>query len=300
VDTTNARKLLFAVLAVAILVTAFHYASKRRSPPIDAGTFEVRRVSVGLDWSVRAAVQAALDEAASEADPSTERGRRLALARVRDLLRAHLQGVRYAAFITHTDGPEKAQERFETTAATLNARYDHATLSDQRRAEPPEVTARREEGEGFVVVSIVVATDKPLPPLAMWPTREAIDGALITLVPPEELALLALEVVWSPSIDQDRLSSAELEMLYPELVRVGATAPGRVQCRYCRCVSAQELGECPSCGSKERVPPPAMPVAASASGEGVSSARTIPCPQCRRPVAFYEVQCQHCAARLRA
>lgn len=258
----------------------------------------MRRVSVGLDWSVRPAVQAALEQAASESDPSTEHGRLYVLQQVRDVLRAHLQGARYAAFVSRRAAPEPAQAIFDSTAASLNARYDQNTISNQRRNAAPDVTARSEEGEGFVVVSVLVASSSALPTLPSWPSRESIDGALITIVPPSASALVGLEIVWSPSIDQDRLSSAELERLYPELVRVGTTPPGRVVCRHCRCVSAQELGECPSCGSKDRVAPP--PMAPSAQSQPVTSAQTIPCPRCRRPVAHYEVQCQHCATRLHA
>jgi uncharacterized membrane protein len=294
------RLVLFVILAALILFFAVRYwlSQHKVDPEPSPYDFEVRRVSVGLDWSVRPAVQAALEQAASEIDASTEHGRLYVLQRVRDVLRAHLQGVRYAAFVSRRAAPEPAQEIFDSTAASLNARYDQNTISNQRRNAPPDVTARSEEGEGFVVVSVLVASSSALPTLPSWPSRESIDGALITIVPPSASALVGLEVVWSPSIDQDRLSSAELESLYPELVRVGTTPPGRVVCRHCRCVSAQELGECPSCGSKNRVAPP--PMAPSAQVQPVTSAQTIPCPRCRKPVAHYEVQCQHCATRLRA
>jgi hypothetical protein len=287
------------ILAAAILYgVARYWLSQQAAVEASPDDFEVRRVSVGLDWSVRLAVQAALDRAASELDPSTPLGRMHVLRCVRDVLRQHLQGVRYAAFVTRRAAPEPAQELFEATAASLNARYDQNTISNGRRSAAPDVTARSEEGEGFVVVSVLVATSSPLPTLPSWPSRESIDGALITIVPQDAAELVALEVVWSPSIDQDRLSSAELELLYPELVRVGSAPPGRVVCRHCRCVSARELGECPSCGSKDRVAPPVM--APSAPPAQVTSAQTIPCPRCRRPVPHYEVQCQHCATRMRA
>ena len=59
--------------------------------------------------------------------------------------------------------------------------------------------------------------------------------------------LVALEVVWSPADDNDRMSSYELEQRYPELQRV-SDGVGRVACAYCRAPFPRELGRCPSCG----------------------------------------------------
>lgn len=298
---------LGAILVIVLIVyalTTYGPWSKSSAPTAPRADFEVRRVSVGLDSSVRALVQAALDETASEIDPASDRGRYRMLERVRDILREHLAGVRYAGWVSKKVTEAGAEELFTATTVALHQRFDQLTNSNVVRFAPPEVRARAEEGGGFVVVSIVTATDTHLADLPMWPTREAVDGALITCVPRFPQQLIALEIVWSPSVDQDRLSSAELEMLYPELVLVDGAAPGRVQCKYCRCVSAQELGECPACGSKERVAPPpniaSMPPSTSALAASVSSAQTIPCPQCRQPTRFYETQCEHCGARLHA
>lgn len=281
--------------------------SRSRSPAGDGQKIALRRLSIGLDWTVREELQRALDALASERDAHTEEGRLRALVAVRDILRANLSGARYAAIMGLELAPEPAERRFQQWVVDLNARYDVATISDQRRADPPEVRARREEGQGFIVVSIALASKSPLLSLPSWPSREAIDGALIAIVPPDVGSLVALEVVWSPSVDQDRLSSAELEVLYPELVAFSHTPPGRVQCNYCKCISAVELGECPSCGARERTPvaaraatPPPSVASAAAPSIQASSADRIPCPRCRQPVPRYEVQCLRCGARMRA
>ena len=57
-----------------------------------------------------------------------------------------------------------------------------------------------------------------------------------------------LELIWSPSEPGDRMSSAELEVLYPELARLDASV-GRVACSHCAAVFARELGTCPACGA---------------------------------------------------
>jgi hypothetical protein len=62
--------------------------------------------------------------------------------------------------------------------------------------------------------------------------------------------LVALEVIWSPAAEEDRMSTAELEVLYPELRRIDeATFVGRVFCDYCDYPYAAELGKCPQCGA---------------------------------------------------
>lgn len=272
---------------------------------VDGETISLRRISIGLDWSVREQLQHALDQLAAAADAQSEDGRHRSLVAVRDILRANLQGARYAAVVGLELPPEQAEARFRAWAEDVNRRYDVATISDQRRNEAPDVTARREEGQGFVVVSVIVGSSSALLPLPAWPARESVDGALVAMVPSMPHSLVALEVVWSPSIDQDRLSSAELEVLYPELMPFGSTPPGRVQCKYCKCVSAAELGECPSCGSRDRSPVAARnatpaPTQAAPPVVNVSSADVIPCPRCRRSMPRYEVQCMHCGTRREA
>lgn len=54
----------------------------------------------------------------------------------------------------------------------------------------------------------------------------------------------------SPSEETDRMSSAELEVLYPQWVRLDEGV-GRVVCAHCRAVWARELLRCPACGAAE-------------------------------------------------
>lgn len=50
----------------------------------------------------------------------------------------------------------------------------------------------------------------------------------------------ALEVIWSPSEENDRMSSLELEQLYPELIPLGSGV-GRYVCGFCRAPFPREL-----------------------------------------------------------
>ena len=80
---------------------------------------------------------------------------------------------------------------------------------------------------------------------ALVASRRLLDG-LSTLSPQE---VVALEVVWTPADENDRMSSAELEARYPSLTKLPARPPaGRVFCAYCRGPFAAELPKCPHCG----------------------------------------------------
>lgn len=263
------------------------------------GECEVRRVTVAFDWRARPQLQQALDQIASSVDMGSPYGLWQGSDMARKLLHQWLSNARAACFVSLKGSASAAEMLFGRVCEDLNRRYDQATISNNRRHEAPEVTARREEGEGFVVVSMIVGINGALAPLPEWPTIDSVAQALGTLVPPTPDMLAALEVVWSPSIDQDRLSSAEMAVLYPELVSLqGTEAIGRVICRPCKTVYARELGSCPTCGSSDAAPSPASAQQQQYAYNPASS-NMIACPYCRKPTPAYEVQCQHCGGRVK-
>lgn len=263
------------------------------------GECEVRRVTIAFDWKARTQIQQALDQIASSVDMNSPYGLWQGSDMARRLLAQWISSARAACFVSLKGSASAADMMFGRVCEDLNRRYDQATISNNRRNEPPEVTARREEGEGFVVVSIIVGINGALAPLPEWPTAESVSQALGTLVPPTPDMLAALEVVWSPSIDQDRLSSAEMSVLYPELVALHGQEPiGRMICKACKTVYARELGSCPTCGSADATPSPASTQQQQYAYNPASS-NTIQCPYCRKPTPAYEVQCQHCGGRVK-
>jgi hypothetical protein len=263
------------------------------------GECEVRRVTIAFDWRARAQLQQALDQIAASVDMSSPHGLWMGADRARQLLLQWLSSASAACFVSLKGSASAAEQLFGRVCDDINRRYDEATISNQRRNEPPDVRARREEGQGFVVVSMVLGINGALAPLPDWPSVDAVRQALSTLVPATPDALAALEVVWSPSVDQDRLSSAEMAVLYPELVALqGAEPIGRVSCRACKTVYARELGRCPTCGSPDAIPSPAS-AAQQSQAFAPSSSHMIPCPYCTKPTPAYEVQCQHCGGRVK-
>jgi len=205
----------------------------------------LRRVSVGLAAGRRREVQSEL-EALQARFPNDAYP--LAMA-ARDLLLRTLNDAVYG-FVELGERPEsEAEGTFTRTADDLRGRYTVERIQNDLRLAELQMQAQREEGEGLVVVSLLVALRGAMPAPPISPDRHGVAAALQSLqCAPHDL--LALEIVWSPAQDTDRMSSAELEVVYPELRRLDAQAAyGRVTCGHCAAVYAAELGQCPACGA---------------------------------------------------
>lgn len=211
---------------------------------------EVRRLSVALDWSVRAYVQQTLDGVAASVDMGTPQGLHAGARAARDALANAHKGARYATFQGWALDPARGQQVFGQLADALRGRYTVESIDNARRVAAPKIAARAEEGGGLVVVTVLVAAKGPLPPLPSAMGLPGLMAALDGLIPPRPDLLAALEVIWSPAAPDDRMSSAELEVLYPELLRLDdGAALGRRVCGSCHAVYAGELGRCPACGA---------------------------------------------------
>lgn len=221
-----------------------------RAPgPMHHPGVEVRRVSIAFDWTARASIQHALATVSAAVDTSTPHGLHAAAMAARDALANAHRAARYGVFQSYALDPARGQQVFGQVADSLRARYTVETVNHARRVAGPKSAARAEEGPGLVVVTLLVAAKGPLPPLPPAMSLPALMAALEGLVPPRADQLAALEVVWSPADEGDPMSSAELEVLYPELLRLDEGAGlGRRACGSCRAVYAGELGRCPACG----------------------------------------------------
>ncbi|MCB9624802.1 MAG: DUF1517 domain-containing protein [Sandaracinus sp.] len=102
-----------------------------------------------------------------------------------------------------------ARRDLERHASELRARYRHARGSEDARADD----------ESLVVVSMVVAARGTIED-ARTVSVERLDALLRGLCEISSDRLVALEITWSPTRAHDRLGSAELEVVYPELVRL--------------------------------------------------------------------------------
>ncbi len=230
-------------------------AGRRRIRKLWRGV-AVSELRLGIDWRARREVQARLMELANTGDTRSQRGLAKLLSETLALLRGTELSWLYAAVSTRSfdDGAETEAE-FRRLASDARARFQRelvrAADGDVRGDDAPAVRAQPEEGEGVVVVTVVVAAHGAVELDGSDAPADAAKRLLETMrtaANPEKL--LAIEVAWSPAAEEDRMSTAELEQHYPELRKIDEAAiAGRVFCSYCRGPFARELLACPHCGA---------------------------------------------------
>ncbi len=215
----------------------------------------VSAISLGLDWRARAALQAHLKRLAETGDTHSPAGLAQLLSEVVLALRRNELSWLYAAYRDEGSlAPANAQPTFGRLAQDYRSRFRSEVVRAAGggavvRADAPAMAAQESEGEGTVVVTIVVAARRPLQSFHLDDAnqiRAALSdrGALL----PQQL--VALEVIWSPAEENDRMSSAELEAVYPELKLIDPNSiAGRIFCAYCKGPFAAELLNCPHCGA---------------------------------------------------
>lgn len=246
-----AGALTFGLLfGITLLLTRRRPRAPAATPAAQHPGVELRLVSVAFDWSVRAQLQRELAALAARISATTPQGLHALATSARDLLITAHRAARFGVFQSFATDLGRAQPLFNQLADRARARYTVETVNNAHRILGPAVDARAEEGAGLVVVSLLIASRGPLPQLPTTLDGPALMRALQECVPARADRLLAAEIVWSPASERDRMSSAELAVLYPELLPLGgAGALGRRACGHCRAVYAAELGVCPACGA---------------------------------------------------
>jgi uncharacterized membrane protein len=210
-------------------------------------------VSVALDARARPFVQQRLDAIAASAELDNPLGRARALRQTLDVLRTTRGSWAYGVVRdTVPMDPEHAEPSFARVVSDYRARYRDELRRADAGGNASRVAGtyrmRSDEGEGLVVVTLALARWGTFPDTHATGI-DAIDHALarVAEVAPDEL--VAFEVIWSPSDDADRMSSLELETIYPELQPLAIERFGTETCAYCRTSFARELPRCPLCGA---------------------------------------------------
>lgn len=199
--------------------------------------------SVGVDGAGRAALQTALTRLAASARLDRPEGIAACVDAVAESLDAVAPRVRYFSAASTAMTPARCDAAFEAQVDALRGAYLVETVRGAMRVRAPQMTPAEAEGAGFVVLSLVCRH----PQLAEAPTQDW-PATLQALRQCRRAGWEALEVIWSPTDEGDRMSSAELEVLYPRLGALDAGV-GRVVCGHCRAVGARELGRCYACGA---------------------------------------------------
>ena len=211
---------------------------------------EVRRVSVGLRSEPFETLQRELAASIAGLDARTAEGR-FAFARAyRDALAGAHAGARYLGCQSFSVDGARAQEVFSRVAEGVRGRGTVEALETFRRGAGPMPADRAEDASGFVVVTLVVAVKGALPAPPSTVSLPALMAALDGLLPARSEQLAAFDAVWSPSEDRGCLSAAEVDRIYPELLRLDSDgATQRRACPTCRAVVSARLHVCPACGA---------------------------------------------------
>jgi len=217
---------------------------------------DVSVLRVALDGRARPFVQKELARIAGIANTTTDEGR-VALLRevtllVRRLRDAWVYGGADNDPIRDLGGAKAA---FDHHVDDARVRFREETIRNeqgvQTRAAPSAYTPRSDEGAGLILVSIIIAARKELFTVKHVGNADELRRALEAAGSLDVWDLVALEIVWQPSEDTDRLSSMELEAKYPrpELVPIAGALVGKTFCTYCGGPFPAELVSCPHCGA---------------------------------------------------
>jgi len=244
------------------------------APPMGGGggymgpnAMYVTQISIGIDWRARAQLQQVLMQLAQRGDTGSPQGLASLLSETVLNLRRNEMSWLYAMYKdAGGHAPQNAQGVFQQLANEARSRFKSELVRGAggqaaNVVDAPGMVARADEGKGTVVVTIVLATRRPVQGF-MQPDAAQIRNALADRGTINAQQMVALEVVWSPAAENDRMSTAELEQFYPEMLLIDPNSiAGRVFCAYCNGPFPAELLNCPHCGapaeaSKDRKTPP--------------------------------------------
>lgn len=182
----------------------------------DDRPIDVAVSKLGIDASARPEIQRAMDAIASKGDSGSPEGLVQMLRQAIDALRAARSSWTHAATENAKPmPPQEAEAAFSRAAHDARGRFEHELVrnadGETTRREAPPLPASSEPGR--VVVTLVVAARRELRDAS----REDISKALedVVAITPEDF--VAMEVIWSPADEADRMSLAAMEERYPEL-----------------------------------------------------------------------------------
>jgi uncharacterized membrane protein len=185
---------------------------------------DVQAIALGLDHRARPRVQERMRAIAEAGETKSKEGLARMLREAIDVLLAEQASITHA----HAEGgplraDEEARLHFMEVAHRARSRFDVELIRNADgtiiRAAPPRFPPSDEPG--VVVVTVVVAARREIADLRDVHDRAALRAALEALraIEPEEL--VAIEVIWSPADERDRVPLEELARKHPELRSVG-------------------------------------------------------------------------------
>jgi len=217
---------------------------------------DVSGLSLALDARARKFVQSELKRLAEEGDTATPEGLASLCRETALLLRRCETAWLYGASVNaRPAAPDDADRAFRLAAQDARSRYRVEVIRNadgtSRARAGMSLVPRADEGEGVVVVTLLVAARTEVLDVPHVRTSHDAQLLLSEYVALDARTLAVMEVVWAPAVEDDRMSTAELEVLYPELTRLADSAEsrGRTFCESCGGPFAAELEACPHCGA---------------------------------------------------
>lgn len=246
---------LYVFVGLVVLFLVLAPFAKSQPAPAGAGMMYLSSLVLGIDWHARRELQRKLAALAAQKLGGTPEGRAKMLREVvLALERAELSWLYVACQEPQSLAPAAAESAFQAACHKARSRFRRELVRNEgaevTTGEAGPLAIRPEEGAGTVVVSLILVTREPVAGSAGMTNAAEISTALADRAAVTSVDLVAIEVVWSPAAEDDRMSTAELEQHYPELRLIDPESiAGRIFCSYCGGVFAMELLSCPHCGA---------------------------------------------------
>jgi uncharacterized membrane protein len=225
--------------------------------PPSGDQVDVSVVRIAIDGRARKFVQAELARIAKIADTATQEGRAAMLSEVTLMLRRVRDAWVYGGAVNEpVRYIGEAKPVFDRHVMDARARFTHQTVQNEQgkihTQAAPDYIPRSHEGEGLILVTIVVAARGELFTVAHIGDGEDLRKALEAASHRSASDLVAIEIIWQPSEETDRLSSIELEAKYPrpDIIPIAGALVGKMFCSYCGGPYPAELVSCPHCGGR--------------------------------------------------
>jgi uncharacterized membrane protein len=183
------------------------------------GRAYVYKVQLGLGRSARG-IQQRFEHFAAEGDTSSEAGLANLLQQAALELMREKESIRYAAVegggaLSMTNAETKLNALALAERSKFQVERVRGAEGKVHRSQAAAATS--DEVLEYLLVTIIVATRKPLPALDQLTDREQLEAVLTELggVPPE--GMLGLEVIWTPADPDDALTESDMLLTYPHL-----------------------------------------------------------------------------------
>ncbi|MCX5744413.1 MAG: DUF1517 domain-containing protein [Proteobacteria bacterium] len=224
-----------------------------------ADAVDVSVLRIAIDGRARKFVQAELARIAKAADTTTQEGRATTLREVAMMLRrlrdAWIYGGAVNEQMTHRNN---AKQIFDRHVDATRARFKHETVANVQgqitTTAGGDYIPRAAEGEGVILITLVIAARTELFTVLKIGDGEDLRKALESAGSRTANDIVAMEIIWQPSEDADRMSSIELELKYPhpQVIKIQNALAGKTFCAYCTGPFPAELVSCPHCGAPAR------------------------------------------------